>query len=45
MIDYHMSALTEVVSSGVTTDPDYWSASSVNGTYIINSGITTSRVV
>ena len=42
--DYHMSALTEVVSSGVTTDPDYWSASSVNGSYIINSGLTTSRV-
>ena len=44
LVDYHMSALTEVVSSGVTTDPDYWSASSINGTYIINSGITTSRV-
>ena len=44
LIDYHLSALTEVVGSGVTTDPDYWSASSINGTYIINSGITTSRV-
>ena len=44
LIDYHMSALTEVVSSGVTTDPDYWSASSVNGTHIINSGLTSSRV-
>ena len=44
LIDYHMSALTEVVSSGVTTDPDYWSASSVNGTYIINSGLTSNRV-
>ena len=44
MVDYHLSALTEVVGSGVTTDPDYWSASSVNGTYIINSGLTTSRV-
>ena len=44
LVDYHMSALTEVVSSGVTTDPDYWSASSVNGTYIINSGLTASRV-
>jgi|TARA_R110000744_G_scaffold334034_1_gene439432 hypothetical protein len=44
LIDYHMSALTEVVSSGVTTDPDYWSASSINGTYIINSGLTASRV-
>jgi len=42
--DYHMSALTEVVSSGITTDPDYWSASSINGSYIINSGLTTSRV-
>jgi hypothetical protein len=28
----------------VTTDPDYWSASSVNGTHIINSGLTSSRV-
>lgn len=44
LIDYHMSALTEVVSSGVTTDPDYWSASSVNGTFIVNSGLTTSKV-
>ena len=44
LCDYHMSALTEVVSSGVTTDPDYWSASSVNGTHIINSGLTSSRV-
>jgi|5B_taG_2_1085324.scaffolds.fasta_scaffold03800_2 hypothetical protein len=44
MVDYHLSALTEVVGSGVTTDPDYWSASSVNGTYIINSGLTSSRV-
>jgi hypothetical protein len=44
LIDYHLSALTEVVGSGVTTDPDYWSASSVNGTYIINSGLTASRV-
>ena len=44
LCDFHMSALTEVVSSGVTTDPDYWSASSVNGTFIINSGLTTSRV-
>ena len=42
--DFHMSALTEVVSSGITTDPDYWSASSINGSYIINSGLTTSRV-
>ena len=44
MVDYHLSALTEVVGSGVTTDPDYWSASSINGSYIINSGLTTSRV-
>jgi len=44
LIDFHLSALTEVVSSGITTDPDYWSASSVNGTYIINSGLTASRV-
>ena len=44
LIDYHLSALTEVVGSGVTTDPDYWSASSVNGTYIINSGLTSNRV-
>jgi hypothetical protein len=44
MVDYHLSALTEVVSSGVTTDPDYWSASSIDGSYIINSGLTTSRV-
>jgi len=44
LINFHLSALTEVVSSGITTDPDYWSASSINGTYIINSGITTSRV-
>jgi len=42
--DYHMSALTAVVSSGITTDPDYWSASSINGTYIIASGLTTSRI-
>tara|TARA_R110002012_G_scaffold32904_6_gene96735 strand:+ start:4272 stop:5756 length:1485 start_codon:yes stop_codon:yes gene_type:complete len=42
--DFHMSALTEVVSSGITTDPDYWSASSVNGTFIVNSGLTTSKV-
>ena len=44
MVDYHMSALTEVVSSGVTTDPDYWSASSANGTFIVNSGLTTSKI-
>ena len=37
MVDYHMSALTEVVSSGVTTDPDYWSASSANGTFTLFS--------
>ena len=43
LCDYHMSALTEVVSSGVTTDPDYWSGGS-NGNYIINSGLTTSKV-
>jgi len=43
MISYHMSALTEVVSSGITTDPDYWSGGS-NGNYIINSGLTTSKV-
>tara|TARA_R110000824_G_C14685602_1_gene620784 strand:+ start:53 stop:475 length:423 start_codon:yes stop_codon:yes gene_type:complete len=44
LCDFHMSALTEVVSSGITTDPDYWSASSINATYIIASGLTTSRV-
>ena len=44
LIDYHMSALTEVVSSGVTTDPDYWSASSVNGSFIVNSGMTNSKI-
>ena len=44
LCDFHMSALTEVVSSGITTDPDYWSASSVNGSFIVNSGLTTSKV-
>ena len=44
LVDYHMSALTEVVSSGVTTDPDYWSAGTVDGNYIINSGITHTKV-
>ena len=29
LINFHLSALTEVVSSGITTDPDYWSASSI----------------
>ena len=43
LCNYHMSALTEVVSSGITTDPDYWSGGS-NGNYIINSGLTTSKV-
>jgi hypothetical protein len=43
LIDFHLSALTEVVSSGITTDPDYWSGGS-NGNYIINSGLTTSKV-
>tara|TARA_R110000803_G_scaffold4942_2_gene16502 strand:- start:3781 stop:4413 length:633 start_codon:yes stop_codon:yes gene_type:complete len=44
LCDFHMSALTEVVSSGITTDPDYWSASSANGSFIVNSGLTTSKV-
>ena len=44
LVNYHMSALTEVVSSGITTDPDYWSASSVNGSFIVNSGLTTSKI-
>ena len=30
LINFHLSALTEVVSSGVTTDPDYWSAGTVD---------------
>tara|TARA_Y100000310_G_scaffold64178_1_gene59719 strand:+ start:2973 stop:3641 length:669 start_codon:yes stop_codon:yes gene_type:complete len=44
LINFHLSALTEVVSSGVTTDPDYWSAGTVDGNYIINSGITHAKV-
>ena len=44
LINFHLSALTEIVASGVTTDPDYWSAGTVDGNYIINSGITHAKV-